>query len=124
VERQKNFGVHAKRKRGHLLRIMAYKAARVIPLLDEFRNSDSPGARLSAIAVLQTFPNEQFLNWLAERLDNPGSEKPFVGYQAAVALLEGVRTLPQAECAKIRTALERAMSLAQKMPDDPDRLQY
>jgi hypothetical protein len=41
---------------------MKAKVAGVIALLDNFEKSDSPGIRLSAIAVLQMFPSTQHLN--------------------------------------------------------------
>ncbi|MFN2262408.1 MAG: hypothetical protein ABR595_10120 [Psychroflexus sp.] len=42
--------------------------------------SESPGERLAAIAVLQKFPNLDYINWLSEHVG--GIEKPFLGYQA------------------------------------------
>lgn len=102
---------------------MKSHAPAVIGLLDEFAHSESPGRRLAAIAILQMFSRAEYLPWLAERLDNPALEKPFVGYQAAVALLEAVRALPAEDAPKLREALATAKVLAQKLPDDPDRLQ-
>ncbi len=101
---------------------MKAKAPAVRALLNEFEKSESPGIRLAAIAILQMFPNVEHLDWLATRLDNPGSEKPFVGYQAAVALLDAVQGLPLEECGRLRAALEKAMILAQTLPQDSDRL--
>jgi hypothetical protein len=98
-------------------------AAGVRGMLVELQKNPSPGARLAAIAILQMFPDARHLNWLAERLDNPEVEKPFVGYQAAHALLEAVRALPTTECAQLKSALERAKTLAQKLPSDSNRLQ-
>jgi hypothetical protein len=101
---------------------MKAKAAAVRGLLDEFRNSPSPGIRLAAIAVLQMFPDIHYVDWLSERLDNPSLEKPFIGYHAAIALLEAVRALPTTECEPLKAALAKAKSLAKKLPTDPDRL--
>lgn len=102
---------------------MRAKAAGVRALLVEFESSSSPGIRLAAIAILQMFPDARHVIWLAGRLDNPEVETPFVGYQAAVALLEAVRTLPTTECDQLNAALSEATSLARKLPTDPDRIQ-
>jgi hypothetical protein len=91
-------------------------------LLDELMSSKSPGTRLAAIAILQMFPNREYLDWLATRLDNPFAETPFVGYQAAVALAEAVRALPSDDCSKVQEAFRKAKKLAAKMQHDPDRL--
>ncbi len=53
------------------------------PFLEEFIKSPLPGERLAAISILQNFTSEQYFSFL---VDTIGSEKPFVGYQAAVAL--------------------------------------
>jgi len=102
---------------------MKARAAGVRALLDEFEKSNAPGTRLAAVAILQMFPDARHLDWLAERLDNPGVEKPFVGYQAAVALLEAVRALPATECAQLNLVLGKARALAERLPTDSGRLQ-
>ena len=91
-------------------------------LLDELMNNSSPGMRLAAVAILQMFPRERTLDWLATRLDNPDVEMPFVGYQAAVALAEGVRALASDNCPEIQAAFEKAKKLAAKLAKDSDRL--
>ena len=101
---------------------MKIKAAGVRVLLDKFEQSASPGLRLAAIAILQMFPDAKHLDWLAERLDNPDVEKPFIGYHAAVALLEAARSLPIEDCGRLKTALQHALGLAAKLPSDPDRI--
>lgn len=101
---------------------MKSKAALGRPLLLEFEKSELAASHLAAIAILQMFPNAEHLAWLVERLDNPHGEKPFVKYQAAVALLEAVQSLPPAECKRIKMALERATKLAPTLPEDSDRL--
>jgi hypothetical protein len=100
---------------------MKAKAARVQPLLSKFEKGSSPGARLAAIAILQMFPDEQHLDWLAVRLD-PEEEKPFIGYQAAVALAEAVRGLSCMQAKHIRDALTEAKRLAQRLQGDPARI--
>jgi hypothetical protein len=101
---------------------MKIKAAGVQVLLEQFKQSPSPGVRLAAVAILQMFPDAQQLDWLAERLDNPNLEQSFVGYQAAVALLEAARALPTEECGRLRKALERAVALSARLPSDSDRV--
>jgi hypothetical protein len=53
------------------------------PLLDELANSPSPGERLAAVAILQVFASQRYLQFLVNIV---GSEKPFVGYHAIRAL--------------------------------------
>ncbi len=56
----------------------------VEPLLNELKVSASAGERLAAVTSLELNPQEDFLDWLVERID---VERPFVGYHAALALL-------------------------------------
>jgi hypothetical protein len=100
---------------------MTAKAATVKEMLPELQQSPSAGIRLGAIAVLKSFPDVAHLEWLADRLD-PDKEKPFVGYQAAVALLEAVQSLPVSSCGALSKALGRASELAARLPDDGDRI--
>lgn len=90
------------------------------PLVVEFSKSESPGERLVAIAILETLPTPEYLGWLAERLD-PETEQPFLGYHAALALLYAVRACDQNECDLLKTALRRAIYLAQKVSRRSDR---
>src|SRR5262249_1462593 len=53
------------------------------PLLGELADSPSPGERLAAIGILQVFVAEKYLPFLVRVV---GSDKPFVGYQATLAL--------------------------------------
>jgi hypothetical protein len=68
------------------------------------------------------FPTAHDLDWLAERLD-PEKERPFVGYQAAIGLLQAVRGLPSTNCAALRKAVDKARGLAERLPDDPPRIE-
>lgn len=65
-------------------------AIAALPLLPELTSSLTPGQRLAAVAILQVKPNGSYVDWLAARL---AAEKPFIGFQASVALLTAVRTL-------------------------------
>lgn len=87
----------------------------------QLKQSSSAGQRLAAIAILQLFPSNEHLAWLADRLD-PATEKPFVGYHAAVALTQAVRSLPNSDCAILRTEIQRARDLALLNKDDPPRI--
>jgi hypothetical protein len=100
---------------------MKANAAAVRSLLEKFKDSAVPGRRLAAIAILQMFPMPDHLDWLAQRLD-PDAEKPFVGYQAAVALLEAVRASSVGECEKLCAAIAKAQDLGQRLSIDTDRL--
>jgi len=82
------------------------------PLLAELADSPSPGERLAAVAILQVFASNRFLPFLVRLV---GSEKPFVGYHAIVALRFAVSALDPrvheglAEALRdARTALDRA----------------
>ena len=76
---------------------------------------------MTAVAILQMFPNSSELGWLAERLD-PEKERPFFGYQAALALLQAVRSLPTSDCENLRNAITSALKLANLNPNDPPRI--
>lgn len=89
--------------------------------LGHLQAQSAAGARLAAIAILLVFPSRDELAWLADRLD-PEKEKPFVGYQAAAALLQAVRSLPHADCAVLHDEVERARDLAKLNPGDPPRI--
>jgi hypothetical protein len=101
---------------------MVELASEARPLLPELKQSASPGERLTAVAILHAFPQVDELEWLAERLDNPVVESPFVGYQAAVALSQAARSLPSHDMPAVTTALERALEFAKKLPGDVDRI--
>lgn len=98
-------------------------APRIRPKLQELKGSSSAGHRLAAIAILHAFPDRSELEWLAERLDNPATEAPFIGYQAASALGQAVRSLPDRDTDALRGSLERALDLAYRLPGDHDRIQ-
>lgn len=101
---------------------MVELASATRPLLADLEQSPSAGDRLAAIAILHAFPQVDELEWLADRLDNPAAETPFVGYQAAVALGQAARSLPTTDRPAVRTAITRALELARKLPTDPDRI--
>ena len=80
-----------------------------LPTLTE---SNSPGERLVAIANLQKFPNLKYLDWLAEHVGD--SEKPFIGYQASVALYIASRTFGKENKKLFENILNAASANIQK----------
>ncbi len=87
------------------------------PLVPELCRSPSAGVRLAAVATLATVPRPDFLEWLAERLP---SEKPFVGYHAALALLSAARTLDAADLPRVRDAIAQAQRSFTRPDTDRD----
>lgn len=88
-------------------------------LLPELVVSSSSGERLAAVSMLQQVPGEQYLYWLAERV---ATEKPFIGYQACVALLRTVRMIGKDSAPEIATALGRAKEfLSERRFQDPNQ---
>lgn len=93
-------------------------AQSVYPLLPELVASNQAGDRLAAVTTLQAIPTIGYVNWLAERVC---VEKPFIGYHAALALLEAVRALPPEDLDQVARALERAEDCARSQRVDTDR---
>lgn len=122
IRRDMPSGSQRTRAMTELYNDMVEIASDVRPLLDELEGSPSAGERLAAIAVLRAFPSVHHLSWLAGRLDNPGVEAPFMGYQAAVALSQAAQSLGRDHPNEIAAALDHAVTLAQKLPSDPDRI--
>ncbi len=87
-------------------------------LLPELVGSTSAGRRLVAVAALQALPDPEYLPWLVERVY---SEKPFLGYHAAVALLAAARTLPDRDIDAIDQAVKQAIAGAKRLRPDTDR---
>lgn len=84
-------------------------------LISEFAQSQSPGERLVAIAMLQVKPNSDYLDWLADRVV---SEKPFAGYHSSVALQYAVRSFDDSKNEHLKQAVEKALA---KMKPETDR---
>jgi hypothetical protein len=100
---------------------MRLKAASVRSLLAEYQNNITAGFRLAAIAIIRQFPDPAHLPWLAERLD-PDKESAFIGYNAAVALAQSVRSLPATAGSILMKSITDALSLAKRNPNDPPRI--
>ncbi|PJG52902.1 hypothetical protein CVM73_23920 [Bradyrhizobium forestalis] len=100
---------------------MVAEAPAAIRVLDLLKASGSAGGRLAAIAALRAFPQEDQLDWLADRL-HPQREKPFIGYQAAISLAQAVRSLPKSADGKLKTAITDATKFAKLNPSDAPRI--
>lgn len=88
-------------------------------LLPGLMASSSPGKRLAAIVALQEKPTIEYVGWLAEHVGD--IEKPFVGYQAAVALYNSARSLP--DKTKVSEAIEKGLANISKFDyKDPNQI--
>ncbi len=121
VRTQMSAGTARTRRMTDIFGEMVAEAPTAAKALETLKASHSAGERLAAIAILKAFPQVEQLDWLAQRLD-PELEKPFVGYQAALALAQAVTSLPGQAVSKLEKALETALALAQRNPDDPPRI--
>lgn len=110
AERTRKMEVVASKMRG--LALSAY------PFISDLITSKSAGERLAAVATLQAIPEVSHLPWLAERL---GSEKPFVGYHAALGLLSAARSLDIEDLPKVQAALDEARQGTRRLRPDTDR---
>lgn len=72
------------------------------------------GERVAAIALLEAIPNEQYIDWLADRVCQ---ERPFVGYHAGVALMNAVREFRTTHVEQLRAALKRALACVDENTD-------
>ena len=95
-------------------------ALSAFPLLAELTSSLTPGARLAAVALLQEIPSPQYLTWLADRV---GSEKPFIGFHATLALLAAARRLGKSRHDEVASAVRRAkVTLGNLKYQDPNQV--
>ena len=93
-------------------------AQSIYPLLPELIASDQPRSRLAAVCALQAIPTAAHIDWLAERVC---VEKPFIGYHAALALLDTTPHLPFAQLSQVAAAVDRAGECSQRLRTDTDR---
>ncbi len=76
------------------------------PLLPSFVASHSPGEKLAAVSILECFGNAKYLEFLVELI---GSEKPFIGYHAALALKFAVSAVEPRYYPQLRMAIADAL---------------
>jgi hypothetical protein len=88
------------------------------PFLPQLIGSGSAGERLAAVSTLVAIPDERHLRWLAERL---ATEKPFIGYHAALALLAAARQLDDDQLPQVESALDLAQTTSRRLREDTDR---
>lgn len=95
-------------------------ALSAFPLLAELVHSASPGERLAAVAILKEIPSPDYLTWLANRV---GVEKPFIGYQATVALATAARTLEKSHRSEVGDAISMAKDIMSNLTfKDPNQV--
>ena len=87
-------------------------AAPAYELLPELVVSSSQGERLAAICILQQVPSTKYLNWLAERV---AVEGPFIGNQAAIAVLSAVRATRDVSRSEVAAAVKLARDFLAKL---------
>jgi hypothetical protein len=121
VRRTMSSGNDRTRVMAALFSRMKALAPKVRAAVTRFEESNSPGMRLMAVAILNMFPSVEHLDWLAQRLD-PKTERPFLAYQSEVGILEAVVGLPAEDCGKLRTALATAKGLASQLKENTDRI--
>lgn len=93
----------------------------IFPLRHDFAASLSPGMRLVAIAALQIQPDFDMLGWLASRV---GAERPFVEFQALVALFSAVHdSAAKAYSKEINAAVATAKKNGDNFNNDSSRVQ-
>lgn len=78
----------------------------VASFLPELKASESPGKRLSAVAIMQIDPQKADIGWLLGRFSE---DKPFIFYHAAVALQKIAEQGDEKRVAAARDAAERAL---------------
>lgn len=88
--------------------------------LERLTASAMPGDRLAAVVILKLRFNIKYAEWLAQRLVD---DVPFIGFQAASALLAASRLLGGVELDTLRTAVAKAQQVLvdKKWNNDPPR---
>ena len=76
-------------------------------LLPDLARSTSEGERLAAVSFLEVKPSEEYLTWLADRIER---EKPFISYHAAWALRHAARKLPVSALDRVEQEIRRGFA--------------
>lgn len=120
VRKQMPPGLDRTRKMASIASQFRSMAVPAYELLPELVASSSSGERLAGICILQQVPSTKYLNWLAERV---AVEKPFVGYQATLALLSAVRATRDVSRSEVAAVVKLARDfLAQRKWQDPNQV--
>jgi cellulose biosynthesis protein BcsQ len=86
-----------------------------------FIESESRGERLIVISQLQKNPNVKYIDWLAIHVGD--SEKPFIGYNASIALYAATQKLSAKFNEEISNALKKAdKNLKKSTFQDPNQI--
>lgn len=110
------------REMSQVVRRMTTLALAAAPYIDEFANSQSSGDRLVAVAILQIRYDARYTDWLVRRLVE---DPPFIGFQAAGALLVGNRVLGGSEKEKLHAlvrAVQEELAAKQMVDENRDKL--
>jgi len=88
--------------------------------LARFSASARPGDRLAAVVILKLRFDGTYSKWLADRLVE---DPPFIGFQAASALLAGSRLLGGSQLEALKSAVADASKILQEKGwnNDPSR---
>lgn len=97
--------------------VVALGAASQLP---RFSTSTRPGDRLAAVVILKLRFDAAYCKWLAERLVE---DPPFIGFQAASALLVGSRLLGGSQLENLRVIVNDANNVLREKGwnNDPSR---
>lgn len=99
---------------------MTVVALGALSQLDRLTTSVLPGDRLAAVVILKLRFDMKYADWLAQRLVD---EVPFIGFQAASALLAASRLVGGTELDVLRAAVAKAqqMLVEKNWNNDPPR---
>jgi hypothetical protein len=75
-------------------------------LAHEYHTSPRESERLAAILALRERPDARYLRWLSERL---AVERPFLGYQAALAIRAAAGRLIDSDLNRVSEAARKAL---------------
>ncbi len=110
-----SFGDDRTRAMAVLVAQMRALGQAAFPFRGELAFSSDAGQRLAAIAIAQVQPDPAMLEWLASRVGP--SERPFVQYNAAQALVIAARNGDASQAVSLEQAYVIALSGYEKMVD-------
>lgn len=112
IRQGQDSGIARTQQMANVVQKMRTLALATLPALADFARSGSPGERLAAVAMLQTRFDAAYTPWLAERLVD---ERPFVGFNAASALLTASRNLAGEPLRQLLDAVAAAQARLQAL---------
>lgn len=121
IRRKMPSGISKTKVMENIVNKMKYAMNDPIAHLSTWTKSESAGKRLLAISKLQKFPNSDYLNWLAEHVGK--FEKPFIGYNACVAIYIASRSFGKEYKKEIQEVLKIAIKNIEKsIVQDPNQI--